>query len=32
MTDMDIYINENTASKLGITIPEDILTDAILLK
>lgn len=28
MTDMDIYINKNTANAIGITFPEDILKEA----
>lgn len=32
MTDMDIYINTDTASKLGIEIPKDILAEAKTLK
>lgn len=31
MTDMDIYINQDTASKLGINIPQDILSEATIL-
>ena len=32
MTDMDIYVNPDTAANLGITIPEDVLSKAIELK
>jgi putative ABC transport system substrate-binding protein len=28
MTDMDIYVNKDTAASIGITLPEDVLKEA----